>query len=125
MQPVERNATVKAEKECIRILHLDDSAADADLVRCRIEGEGFRCNITLVSNRSSFESALARETFDLIFSDHSIPGYDGFSALRCARQVQPLTPVIMLSGTLDDAQAVESLKSGATDYILKQRLPRL
>ncbi len=125
MQPVKGDATVKAEKESIRILHLDDSAADAELVRTRMEGEGIRCDITLVSNRLSFESALARETFDLIFSDHSIPGYDGFSALRYARQAQPQTPVIMLSGTLDDAQAVESLKSGATDYILKQRLPRL
>jgi two-component system, cell cycle sensor histidine kinase and response regulator CckA len=125
MEPIEQSAASEGQAKCIRILHLDDSAADAELVRTRVQGEGLRCNVTLVSDRSRFESALARETFDLILSDHSIPGYDGFSALRCAQDLQPLTPVIMLSGTLDDAQAVESLKSGATDYILKQRLPRL
>jgi two-component system, cell cycle sensor histidine kinase and response regulator CckA len=125
MQPIEQSAASEGEAKCIRILHLDDSKADAELVRTRVQGEGLHCSVTLVSERFSFESALARDTFDLILSDHSIPGYDGFAALRCAQDLQPLTPVIMLSGTLDDAQAVESLKSGATDYILKQRLPRL
>src|ERR1700722_433487 len=125
MQPIEQSGGAKVEKGCIRILHLDDSVADAELVRKRVEREGLRCNITHVSNKLSFETALAREPFDLILSDHSIPGYDGFTALRFAQETHPLTPVIMLSGTLDDAQAVESLKSGATDYILKQRLPRL
>jgi two-component system, cell cycle sensor histidine kinase and response regulator CckA len=125
MQSIEHSGGVKGEKACIRILHLDDSPADAELVRSRMEKEGLRCHITVTSSKSSFETALAREPYDLILSDHSIPGYDGFTALRCAQQAQPMTPVIMLSGTLDDAQAVESLKSGATDYILKQRLPRL
>jgi two-component system cell cycle sensor histidine kinase/response regulator CckA len=125
MPTLESGTQGKGETGCIRILHLDDSAADAELVRNRMEKDGLQCDITLVSNRLSFEAEVARQPFDLILSDHSIPGYDGFSALRCAQGIQPLTPVIMLSGTLDDAQAVESLKSGATDYILKQRLARL
>jgi two-component system cell cycle sensor histidine kinase/response regulator CckA len=126
MEPLENSVSGNDENGCIRILHLDDSPADAELVRNRVQKEGLRCSITQVSNRSSFEAALvARQPFDLILSDHSIPGYDGFTALRFAQEIQPLTPVIMLSGTLDDAQAVESLKSGATDYILKQRLARL
>jgi signal transduction histidine kinase len=68
---------------------------------------------------------VAQQKFDLILCDHGLPGYDGSTALRLARRLQPETPVIMLSGVLDDAHAVESLKSGATDYILKQRLARL
>jgi len=125
MQSIEHTPGVMVEKKCIRILHLEDSSADAELVRSRLRKEGLRCDITLTSGKSSFEAALAGEPFDLILSDHSIPGYDGFAALRCAQEAQPLTPVIMLSGALDDAQAVESLRSGATDYILKEQLPRL
>jgi two-component system, cell cycle sensor histidine kinase and response regulator CckA len=90
-----------------------------------MEHGGLRCDITVVSDKSSFETALARDPFELILCDHGIPGYDGFAALRVAQEIRPLTPVIMLSGALDDEQAVESLKGGATDYILKQRLARL
>lgn len=90
-----------------------------------MELEGPACEITHASNKSRFESALAGQHFDLILCDHSLPGYDGYMALRLARQQQPDVPVIMVSGALDDAEAVESLKSGATDYILKQRLARL
>jgi PAS domain S-box-containing protein len=109
----------------IRILHLEDSTLDAVLVKDMLEQEGLPCAITLVSSQSSFEAALSLQPFDLVLCDHSLPGYDGFSALRLARERQPHVPVIMFSGSLDDAQAVESLKSGATDYILKQRLARL
>jgi PAS domain S-box-containing protein len=86
---------------------------------------GLDCAIELAHNRVTFEKAVADGLFDLVICDHAIPGYDGFAALRLAKQVRPLTPVIMLSGTLDDVEAVESLKSGATDYILKQKLARL
>ena len=110
---------------CVRILHLEDSQEDAELIRSTIESAGLPCQVTLARNRSSFNEALDSQTFDLVLCDHAIPGYDGFAALRQARYRQPTTPVIMLSGMLDDAQAVESLKSGATDYILKQNLTRL
>ncbi|HEY3854285.1 MAG TPA: response regulator [Verrucomicrobiae bacterium] len=113
------------EARCIRVLHLEDSAIDAELIQHSMESEGFRSDITVVSSKPKFEAELARHQFDLILCDHGIPGYDGFTALQLAQRIQPVTPVIMLSGTLDDAQAVESLKSGATDYILKQRLARL
>jgi two-component system, cell cycle sensor histidine kinase and response regulator CckA len=113
------------DKESIDILHLEDSNADADLVARTVKRDGLRCQITRVSDRSQFEAQVAGRPFDLILSDHGIPGYDGFAALRFAQQTQPSTPVIMLSGSLDDAQAVESLKCGATDYILKQKPARL
>lgn len=121
----EKDVKEGGEAARIRILHLEDSKADAELVQRRIEGEGLQCDIILTSNKESFESALSQGKFDLILSDHCLPGYNGFLALQLARQRQPEVPFIMISGTLDDAEAVASLKGGATDYVLKQRLARL
>lgn len=125
MKRTEKSVGVNGETGQIRILYLEDSTLDADLVRCVMEQGGLQCDITVIPSKSSFETSLAQQQFELILCDHGIPGYDGFSALGCAQKIQPLTPVIMLSGMFDDAQAVESLKNGATDYILKQRLARL
>jgi two-component system cell cycle sensor histidine kinase/response regulator CckA len=125
MEWFENSAGVKVETGCVRILHLEYSADDACLIHRVIEQEGLSCAITLASSRSKFEAVLKERRFDLILCDHRIPGYGGFAALKFARQNQPHIPVIILSGMLSDAQAVEYLKSGATDYILKQRLARL
>ncbi len=113
------------ETAFIRILHLEDSPADAEFVEVMLEQQGLNCRITRVPDQSGYELALRNGAFDLILCDHGLPGYDGFTALDFARRVQPEAPVIVLSGTLDDEQAVGSLRRGATDYILKQRLARL
>jgi PAS domain S-box-containing protein len=110
---------------CVEILHLEDSLEDSELILGIMEKEGLPCKVTLISQQTLFEEELEKRPFDLILCDHGIPGYNGFTALRFARKRRPDIPVIMLSGSLDDAQAVESLKAGATDYILKQRLARL
>src|SRR5205823_1085244 len=69
--------------------------------------------------------AIEERGFDLILSDFALPGYDGITALSLARAKRPDTPFILVSGTLGEEQAVDSLKSGATDYLLKTRLIRL
>jgi len=109
----------------VRILHLEDSAADAALILDVLEDKELPCAITHALHRSEFESAVERDRFDVILCDNHLPGYSGFDALEFARKHQPDVPVIILSGTLDDEQAVECLKKGATDYILKERLARL
>jgi PAS domain S-box-containing protein len=109
----------------IRLLHLEDDERDAELIRLRLEGAGLACDITCVNSRKSFEAALARETFDLVLSDYNLPGYDGLSAVRHVHQVQPELPVIIISGGLTEEDAVDCLKTGATDYVLKQRPQRL
>ncbi len=109
----------------LRVLHLEDSRQDAELIRSALESEGLHCEVVHVKNRVEFEAAMAQDPFDLILSDFALPGYDGLSALSVARDKHPNVPFILLSGTLGEDQAVESLKSGATDYILKQRLTRL
>ena len=83
------------------------------------------CDILLANSRNSFEAALIREPFDLIISDYNLPGYDGMTALKQAQATQPDVPVILISGTVVEEQAVECLHIGATDYLLKDRLDRL
>ena len=79
----------------------------------------------MAHDRASFEAALAREPFDLILADYNLPGYDGIAALKWAQATQPDAPVIMISGTLGEEEAVKCLHIGATDYLLKGHLGRL
>src|SRR5580704_1632731 len=109
----------------LRVLHLEDSPRDAELVRLRLEADGVRCDIQVANGKDSFESALAEAPFDLIISDYNLPGYDGISALKQAQVSQPDVPVILVSGTVSEVEAVRCLQVGATDYLLKGRLDRL
>ncbi len=109
-----------------RILHLDDSPLDAELIRERLTaGEGLDWEIVHVKSGPAFEKALRTRRFDLVLADYNVPGYGGIAALGFARAVRPEIPVIVISGALSEEQAVEVLKAGATDYVLKQRLQRL
>src|SRR5208282_6550209 len=112
-------------KTRIRVLHLEDSPRDAEIIRDRLEAEGLVCDIIRVQDRAGFESALAVDGFDVILCDYNLPDYDGISALHAARQKHPLTPVLLISGSLGEEAAVKSLQEGATDYLLKQKLERL
>ena len=109
----------------LRVLHLEDSPRDAELVRHRLESDGVSCDIRVVTGKAGFESALAGASFDLIISDYNLPGYDGITALKQAQAIQPDVPVILVSGTVSEEQAVSCLQIGATDYLLKDRLDRL
>ena len=109
----------------IRVLHLEDSPRDAEMIHHKLEVEGIRCDIVLARSQERFETALARESFDLILSDYNLQGYDGISALRRAQEQQSDVPVIIISGSLGEADAVKCLHAGATDYLFKERLERL
>ncbi len=116
----------KIERESgLLVLHLEDSLPDRELVGATLKKEGLPCEIVYVKGREAFEAALASKKFDLIISDFSLPGYDGIEALRTAQTTQPEVPFIFVSGTIGEERAVESLKSGATDYVIKDRLDRL
>ena len=107
------------------MLHLEDSPRDAEVIRHQLEAEGVSCDILLVNSKDSFEAALTQEPFDLILSDYNLPGYDGVAALKHAQQARPDVPVILISGTVGEEEAVRCLHLGATDYLLKDRLDRL
>ena len=109
----------------LRVLHLEDSPRDAEILHDQLKTGGVSADIVLVNGKESFEAALAGETFDLILTDYNVPGYDGIAAVKLALEKQPETPVIVVSGTVGEAEAVNCLHVGATDYLLKQRLDRL
>lgn len=109
----------------VRIIHLEDNLLDRELVAALLETHGIACDIVYAENRETFRVALEGEEADLIISDFSLPGYDGGKALEVARQLRSEVPFIFFSGTLGEEAAVESLKKGATDYVLKQRPERL
>jgi len=109
----------------LRILHLEDNPADGELIQSILEAGGIATAIQRVETPADFESALDHGAFDLIISDHTLPSFDGLSALLLARQKLPEMPFIFVSGTIGEELAVDSLKQGATDYVLKDRLSRL
>ena len=109
----------------LRILHLEDEPNDAELIRQTLARDGLICEVDVATGRDEFLAALERGDPELILSDFSLPGFDGPSALRIVRERTPELPFILVSGTLGEEAAIESLRSGATDYVLKHRLTRL
>ena len=109
----------------IRILHLEDDDLDAELIRDALKSAGLQCEVRCVGRRDDFEAALERDDYDLILSDYTLPGFDGVAALSIASKKRPETPFIFVSGTMGEDAAIESLVSGATDYVLKNKRARL
>ncbi len=119
-----KHSTAKSTAH-VRIIHLEDNLLDRELVAAILESNGIDCEMIYAQDRESFRVALEEKEVDLIISDFSLPGYDGGKALEIARRTREDVPFIFFSGTLGEEAAVESLKNGATDYILKQRPERL
>ena len=123
-----RNASKQAcelMRSKLRILHLEDDPRDSEIVESLLIDEGIDCDMIRVSNREQFRSAIEQESFDIILADYSLPSFDGMSALAIALSQRPTVPFILLSGTAGEEVAAESVKSGATDYVLKDRPSRL
>jgi PAS domain S-box-containing protein len=122
----------KEEKEImnqpLRVLILEDAPTDAELIerelRAALPGH-LICSAKRVETRDDFLTAMEEFAPDLILSDYTLPAFDGLSALSLARDVCPDVPFIFVSGTLGEEVAIETLKRGATDYVLKDRLSRL
>jgi len=109
----------------IHILHLENDIADTALVQETLAMEGIACDVTRVETEQAFRAELQQGGFELILADYTLPSFDGLSALTIARQQRPDLPFIFVSGTLGEEVAIEALKIGATDYVLKTRLSRL
>ena len=109
----------------LRILYLESNPTDAALICSTLEAGGITCTTTWVQNRADFGEHLSHGCFDLVLSGYSQPAFDGLSTIAFVRENWPDLPVILVSGTMGEEFAVESLKSGATDYVLKTRLFRL
>src|SRR5437867_4889749 len=109
----------------LHILHLEDDPADARLTADALRQSGMKVEITVVTDRDSFLTAVKRRRYDLILADYKLPGFDGLEALVLWRRRWPSTPFIFVTGFMGEDLAVESLRSGATDYVLKENLSRL
>lgn len=109
----------------VGILLLEDNQSDVDLIQAQFRHEEATFDFTTVSSQREFETELIRLTPDLILADFSLPAYDGLSALRIRNQLRPDIPFIFVSGILGEEVAIESLKLGATDYVLKDKMARL
>lgn len=109
----------------LEILHLEDQPDDTELVRLLLQGEKIPCELHRVHTRADFENALDHGAWNLIISDFALPSFDGMKALIMARQKCPNIPFILFSGTIGEEIAVESVKHGAADYVLKHRPNRL
>ena len=108
----------------IHILHLEDDAADARLIGEQLLRAGLDTHITVATGRAAFEAAL-KGKFDLVLSDYRVPGFNGLEALAMVRAADSNVPFILVTGALGDEGAIELLRSGATDCVLKDRLARL
>jgi signal transduction histidine kinase len=107
------------------ILHLEDSENDAFMVDALLHEEWPDCRIHRVATRAEYEAALASEQFDLILCDHQMPGFDGMRALDLARTQRPEKPFVFMSGTIGEERAIDAMKHGADDYVIKDRPGRL
>jgi two-component system cell cycle sensor histidine kinase/response regulator CckA len=117
-----RGSTMKQQ---LRILHLEDEPDYAQLIRDMLAKEGIDVELVLATTRAEFEAALAQDEFDLILADYSLPSFTGIQALEIVRAKTPEVPFLLVSGTIGEQAAIESLRAGATDYVLKHSPERL
>lgn len=112
-------------KSKLRILNLEDEPNDAELNQAMLAARWPECELVRVATKEEFAAALEAGGFDLILSDYTIPGFDGRAALELALAKCPKVPFLFVSGTIGEDTAIEALKNGATDYVLKHRPMRL
>jgi DNA-binding NarL/FixJ family response regulator len=109
----------------LRILILEDMPADAELMEDELNQAGFKFDAKRVAGRSGFIKELEEFSPDLILADYSLPGFGGRAALKIVMDKRLDIPLIFVSGAIGEELAIELLKQGATDYVLKDKLSRL
>ncbi len=109
----------------LRLLILEDNPDDAELLVITLKKAGYTCQWERVKTRDDFLACLDTPNYDLILSDYSLPAFDGLTVLKLYQEQGLDLPFIFVSGKLGEENAIESLKAGATDYVLKHRLSRL
>lgn len=109
----------------LRILNLEDNPVDSELIQTTLAGEEIESEIVRVETREGFVTALETGEFDIILADYSLPGFNGMSALDIALKKSPSVPFIFVTGAMGEDLAIETLKRGAVDYVLKTHLSKL
>jgi signal transduction histidine kinase/CheY-like chemotaxis protein len=106
-------------------LLLEDDSRDAELIQELLEADYSDCKVICVQTRAEFIAGLGNVEINLILADYRLPSFDGISALKLALEGRPELPFIFVSGSLGEEVAIEAVKIGATDYVVKSRLSRL
>ena len=117
--------TTEPENLDLDVLLIEDSTTDAELAVWRLTQGGFRCRYRVVTCEADLRNALRERLPSFILSDFSLPGFDGMEALAAVSEIAPDIPFIFLSGTIGEERAIEALRRGAVDYVLKSNPMRL
>jgi FixJ family two-component response regulator len=109
----------------IKIIHLEDSKFDAEIIERELKISALKFELIWVSNKQDFRKALQTTTPDLILSDHSLPAFSSMEALKMMAEMDLSIPFILITGAISEEFAVNILKEGASDYLLKDKMKRL
>ncbi len=109
----------------LRVLILEDSLMDLELMTEQLLNAGYQIEVTHAEEETGFREALTKKEFDIILSDYNLPGFNAFGALEISFEICPEVPFICVSGSIGEETAIELLKKGAVDYVLKDRPGRL
>jgi PAS domain S-box-containing protein len=113
------------EPNKLRVLHVEDNPLDAELVAQALRNGGFSFSVVVVQTEAEFDRELRAQSPDVVLADYNLPQWQGMEALDVLRREELDIPLILVSGALGDVTAVECIKRGATDYVLKDGLARL
>ena len=114
-----------AVNEPLRVLIVEHSRPDVELILAHLKSMGTRFDATLVEDQQQFRRALGERDFGVVLSDYRLPNWTGLDALRELRASGKDTPFVVVTGTLGEEAAVECIKQGVSDFVLKDNLPRL
>ncbi|HYJ47875.1 MAG TPA: response regulator, partial [Pyrinomonadaceae bacterium] len=109
----------------LTVLNIEDSERDSLILRRHLQRAGYEVTLTRVETSEAMREALAAREWDIILSDYSLPHFNALSALEVLREGQRDVPFIIISGTIGEAVAVEAMRAGAHDYLMKDNLVRL
>jgi DNA-binding NtrC family response regulator len=109
----------------VRVLFVEDNQQDVELCTRELERAGFKVSATTTSSAREFLQAVCSQAFDVILSDYGLPGWHGDEVIAMVREQGAEIPVVMVTGSLGDEKAVDMIKMGAADFVLKERLARL
>ena len=109
----------------LKVLSLEDSDLDFEIISEQLISGGYDLNISRAETEREFISLIGNNEYDIILADYNLPQFDAFGALEIANQYRPNTPFICVSGSIGEIMAIELLKKGAVDYVIKDRLERL
>ena len=109
----------------LKILMVEDLSSDAELIKYQIRKNGIQFTNVVVDNREDYLRALTDFCPDIILSDYSLPSFSGMLALKIREELAPSVPFILVTGSINEETAVEVMKAGADDYIIKEHIVRL